>query len=133
MGTPIGIIRMVYPNAAASELFLLLRNLMLAALDLGLAAGAILALILAVNIGKPVMQVTRRFTSLPVASTASQLYEQGPQESTQPGTGDQLPGGTAKQPGASAPRAAGQPGARARSPIGSAALGHPCPLQRGSR
>jgi two-component system sensor histidine kinase BaeS len=79
-GTPIGIIRMVYPNEAASELFLLLRNLMLVVLGIGLAAGAILALILAVNIGKPVEQVTSAIYDVARGEHSEQLTEQGPQE-----------------------------------------------------
>jgi signal transduction histidine kinase len=79
-GTLIGLIHMVYPNEAASELFLLLRNLMLAVLLIGLAAGAILALILAVNIGKPVEQVTNAIYDVARGEHSEQLSEQGPQE-----------------------------------------------------
>ena len=79
-GNMIGIIRMVYPNAAASELFTLLRNLMLVLLIIGLAAGAILALILAVNIGKPVEQVTRAIYDVASGEHSQDLAEYGPQE-----------------------------------------------------
>jgi len=79
-GDLIGIIRMVYPNAAAGELFRLLRNLMLALWIVGLAAGAILALSLAVNIAKPVMRVPGAIYVVPGAANSKPLDEYGPQE-----------------------------------------------------
>jgi two-component system, OmpR family, sensor histidine kinase BaeS len=79
-GNIIGIIRMVYPNAAAVELFQLLRNLMLIILAIGMAAGAILALILAINIGRPVEQVTHAIYDVARGEQSLQLEEHGPQE-----------------------------------------------------
>ena len=79
-GGLIGIIRMVYPNAAASELFRTLRNLILIVLVAGLAIGVFLALILAVNIGRPVEQVTRALYNVAGGVRSEQLIEQGPQE-----------------------------------------------------
>lgn len=79
-GGLIGIIRMVYPNAAASELFRSIRNLILIVLVAGLVVGVILALVLAVNIGKPVEQVTRALYNVAGGVRSEQLVEQGPQE-----------------------------------------------------
>jgi signal transduction histidine kinase len=76
----IGIVRLTYQIASVYELFSEMRALVIGVLIFGLLAGAVLGLILALNIGKPVQLVTQAIYDLAWGTHQESLKEQGPQE-----------------------------------------------------
>jgi two-component system sensor histidine kinase BaeS len=76
----IGIVRLTYQIASVYELFSQMRILVIGVLIFGLLAGAVLGLILALNIGKPVQQVTQAIYDLAWGTRQEPLKEQGVRE-----------------------------------------------------
>lgn len=75
-----GIVRLSYRSAAVFALFSELRNLIAWVLIIGLILGAALGSLLAINIGKPLHQVTGAIHNLARSGESELLVEQGPDE-----------------------------------------------------
>ena len=76
----IGLVRVSYQSAALFELLSQLRTLIIWVLVLGLGLGALLGFFLAVNLSRPIRQVTGAVYDLARGGYSGQLDIQGPQE-----------------------------------------------------
>ena len=76
----IGIVRLTYRLASAFELFTQFRYLIVYVLVFGLLLGAVLGSLLALNISRPVRQVTHAIYDVAQGSRHEPLIEQGPEE-----------------------------------------------------
>ncbi len=76
----VGIVRVSYHVASSSDLLPSLRTVIIVVLLVGLGVGLILSLLLAVNIEKPVRNVTRAIYDLAQGTRSQPVSEQGPRE-----------------------------------------------------
>lgn len=76
----IGIVRLTYRLASAFELFIQFRYLIVYVLVFGLLLGAVLGSLLALNISRPVRQVTQAIYDVAQGASRDPLVEKGPEE-----------------------------------------------------
>jgi two-component system sensor histidine kinase BaeS len=76
----IGIVRLTYHLNTGDEMFAQSRTLLVGVSVLGLLAAALIGSLLAINIGRPVQQVTRAINDLASGQRHENLVEQGPEE-----------------------------------------------------
>lgn len=79
-GQVIGLVRVSYRSAVLFGVLSQLRNLIAWVLILGLVLGALLGLFLAINLSRPIQQVTRAIDGLAAGDYAGEVVVQGPQE-----------------------------------------------------
>jgi two-component system, OmpR family, sensor histidine kinase BaeS len=79
-GKPVGILWMTYYENSLTRLFRQIRLLTILAVIGGLLVGSILGSVLAINIGRPIRQVTQAIHSLAEGERSEVLLEQGPLE-----------------------------------------------------
>ena len=77
---PVGILWMTYYEASLTRLFQQIRILTILSVIGGLLVGALLGSLLALNIGRPIRQVTQAIHSLSEGERSEMLLEQGPIE-----------------------------------------------------
>jgi len=77
---PVGILWMTYYEASLTRLFQQIRILTILSVIGGLLVGALLGSLLALNIGRPIRQVTQAIHSLAEGERSEMLLEQGPVE-----------------------------------------------------
>ena len=132
-GQVVGLVRVLYQQSGVFQQFQRVRWLVIGVLAVGLAVGALVGWLLAVNLSRPLRRVTGAVYRLASGERLEPLAEEGPHGDAPAGAGGEQPGGPPALAGGGAPAPAGQPGARAGPPAGRPALGHPGPGRRRRR